>query len=724
MIQFDRSPFFVNTELRQWEESNDRPRLAAISSFGFSGTNCHMVIGEHPADASREECDRPLYMIPLSAKTPESLLQRCRDLRQWLYSGNRFQLSDLSCTLQYGRSHFEFRLALLVRNADDLAKLLEQVEKGETDLYCVRGSSDPKYLDNSQLSHEANLWISEFNEVPWQDPVLFERALFRLADYYSRGATLDWERLSVNNGGRLISLPGYPFSKRRYWFTKAGATHANLHPLIHQLVESSEERKVYVSVLDDSLTCLRDHRMHGVSVLSGSAVLEMVRAAAALSGMLPGDVCRTSEVQWLRPVQLDHGPVEVRIELIRTDENCLFKINDVTANVLFCSGTVSNVVPGHRQDKLDRIDVQKMIAQMDTGISHAVWYQQFSSLGFSYGPSFQVLEWVRSNGTKAVSRFKPSDSLERGVEQCLLPPGLIDGAFQTVFAVMKKNIPGSKPGGVFLPFQLGNIEFTGSMKAAAFAVAEFIPPQVADNLFRFNVSILDDAGLILSEITDFVLKRVHSNGRPTIAVASEKFCYKPVWVRENATDQPGNGHGRRILILDAPASIEGSFEKHLQSVWTGPLTMYRTERGKRFERVGPGHFKLNYSEESDYNKLFANLEEFGMPDAIIQVCDFGNSPGNGRSASPESTIESIFFLSKALVKQRPTHPIQVIFVDPNPCAESAMWLSGISGFAHTMSIENPNFVYRIIEIDHTNPTSQSEMLQGLAKTLAVELGVK
>ena len=71
-IQFQESPFYVNTRLKDWAVTpglaapgeGDGRRCAAISSFGFSGTNAHMVIEEAP-ELSRRHAQMSSYLIAL-----------------------------------------------------------------------------------------------------------------------------------------------------------------------------------------------------------------------------------------------------------------------------------------------------------------------------------------------------------------------------------------------------------------------------------------------------------------------------------------------------------------------------------------------------------------------------------------------------------------------------------------------------------------------------------
>ncbi|HEV2639013.1 MAG TPA: SDR family NAD(P)-dependent oxidoreductase [Actinocrinis sp.] len=119
-------PLAILTGSRPWPRS-ERPRLAAISSFGISGTNAHVVIGE-PAQAAAEpgrsapeppgEAFRP-YL--LSAATATALPAQARRLRDHLAAHPGLSLPDVAHTLAAARTALEHRAAVV---ADSRASLL------------------------------------------------------------------------------------------------------------------------------------------------------------------------------------------------------------------------------------------------------------------------------------------------------------------------------------------------------------------------------------------------------------------------------------------------------------------------------------------------------------------------------------------------------------------------------------------------------------------------
>jgi iturin family lipopeptide synthetase A len=118
-IDFDNSPFVVNTELREWQ-SRDYPRRAGVSSFGIGGTNAHLILEEAPPRAELP-AGRDRQLLLLSARTPSALDTRTEDLGAYLQQNPGINLADVAYTLQVGRKPFKYRRMVTGQNIDEVA---------------------------------------------------------------------------------------------------------------------------------------------------------------------------------------------------------------------------------------------------------------------------------------------------------------------------------------------------------------------------------------------------------------------------------------------------------------------------------------------------------------------------------------------------------------------------------------------------------------------------
>ncbi|MBM3982609.1 MAG: acyltransferase domain-containing protein, partial [Planctomycetes bacterium] len=67
------SPFYVSTEMRPWLPRREHPRRAALSAFGFGGSNFHAVLEEHAPEKAEPDWDGSVEVVALGADTPQSL---------------------------------------------------------------------------------------------------------------------------------------------------------------------------------------------------------------------------------------------------------------------------------------------------------------------------------------------------------------------------------------------------------------------------------------------------------------------------------------------------------------------------------------------------------------------------------------------------------------------------------------------------------------------------
>lgn len=120
-IDWSKLPLRVVTETEAWPEGR---RLAAVSSFGMSGTNAHMVLEEYSApEQPSPELDRPLHLLTVSARTEPALEQLQALYREFLTTFPDEQFADVCHTANAGRSHFAHRRALLGSGPGDLIEI-------------------------------------------------------------------------------------------------------------------------------------------------------------------------------------------------------------------------------------------------------------------------------------------------------------------------------------------------------------------------------------------------------------------------------------------------------------------------------------------------------------------------------------------------------------------------------------------------------------------------
>ncbi len=130
----------VASEAKEWGRKDGRPRIAGASSFGFSGTNAHVVLGEAPsAEPGAGAEARPAELVVLTAQSEAALKAQAGRLREHVQAHPEQTLADLAHSLVMTRSAMEYRLALVTGSLAALAADLGQASEGGTSAAAVRG---------------------------------------------------------------------------------------------------------------------------------------------------------------------------------------------------------------------------------------------------------------------------------------------------------------------------------------------------------------------------------------------------------------------------------------------------------------------------------------------------------------------------------------------------------------------------------------------------------
>jgi phthiocerol/phenolphthiocerol synthesis type-I polyketide synthase C len=128
-IPFERLALKVADTRTPWPLGNRRA-VAGVSSFGFGGTNAHVVMTEAPevrATPSHDTDDR-VQLLPLSARSPEALSALAGRYERVLQAG--MSLADLSYTAAVHRDHHDYRLAAVGRDAAEMSESLADFRQG------------------------------------------------------------------------------------------------------------------------------------------------------------------------------------------------------------------------------------------------------------------------------------------------------------------------------------------------------------------------------------------------------------------------------------------------------------------------------------------------------------------------------------------------------------------------------------------------------------------
>jgi len=395
-IDLRNSPFYINRQLREWKPGSGLTRQAAISSFGFSGTNAHIVVGEYqpPVEVKPPAsiiAQGEKTIIPLSARTAEQLRQKARDLLGFIRAqASAIDLVEMAYTLQTGRVAMEERLGFVVNSVEQLAEKLEA---------CVNGESGIKDFHQGQVkrnSEEMALFNGDADLQRTIDQWMENGKFSRLLEVWVKGLEPDWNKLYGEARPKRMNLPLYPFAKDRYWMETTAGTQISgggnaemLHPLVHRNTSDLSGQR-YSSTFTGEEFFFADRRVAanghaGQKVLPAVAYLEMARAAIdqALPSRPESTGLELRNTVWVQPIVVT-GKKQVRIALSVNDDGVDYEIysQDTEQRLVHCQGrAVLN-----RQPLPAKLDIEQLKGQIsESTVEPDSVYATCDRMGLVYG---------------------------------------------------------------------------------------------------------------------------------------------------------------------------------------------------------------------------------------------------------------------------------------------------------------------------------------------------
>ena len=543
-LDWDSLPVRVTREATPWPKNLGRPVRAAVSSFGFSGTNAHLILEAWQQDQEQERrssdrhrppqadetplAERPHRVFPLSAKTPNALRALAERYQDWLAETDPDweTLSDATWTAGTGRSHFAHRAALVFRDVTELREGLELVERNG-------GVAPPEEPAPPMPARQTEATDGEFARA--------------IADAYQAGSEVFFAELFPGERRRRIALPTYPFQRERYWAPAPRRRAAPAHPLLGER-RALPSGEVSFEIESAELDWLGDHRVFDRVVAPGAFYGLQALAALAAEDRRP-DVRRVDGVRIERPLVLpepkSEGPAPGSrvLHLVLAEEKNSARAFEVYSRgekreswVRHAAGTVRAGARAPSAAALAAAEIERLQAA-GTPMEGDEVRRRLEAAGIRYGPAFRRLARLWSGSGEALGEL---EAPERGREG---DPGLLDGCFQVL-----AGLGDPEDRDPWLPVEWERLWLAGHLPRRVWCRAR--QTEKDEEVRKADLAFHAPDGTPIGGVEGFRLRRVD---RSALLAGSERvddLLYRIEW------REAGGSGLRPAAFLQEPAAVE------------------------------------------------------------------------------------------------------------------------------------------------------------------------
>ncbi|MCK0471883.1 SDR family NAD(P)-dependent oxidoreductase [Halalkalibacter sp. APA_J-10(15)] len=551
-IEFKNTPFYVSQETEAWESNYYPLRRASVSSFGHSGTNCYMVIEEYKKEIKpRSEGN---YPILLSGESSEALFRKIEQLHAYM-TNNEDELIDISYTLSAGRSHFEHRIGLIVDSKKSLMDALDRLKNG----YVVENlfyspNLDLKLRKDYQINKEVDLKLEN------------------LMMNYINKEQVYWDDYFQEQECYKISLPTYPFNKKRYWVSES--VQDNLLPeseskqefyrlvTINEQDTNSSVKKFHVDLKQDEFYFC-EHLVDDREILPGVGYLEISQKALEQWKKIKGNVI--SNVVFKSPIEFDKN-TKIYITLSEHEHYYDFFISTMKDETEHEFIHVQGRLKRENISQAKPIDIEEKKKKLSQVNNASMYYEDIKDLGLNLGESFRVIKNIYTNyRDEALSELQIPTIRKKDFSQMRLHTSIIDGALQGIVALLKNEIESLN-----IPFFISKVEIYGELEQEGYSLIERIKNN--DNSIRsFNIQILNKKGEVLLKISG-ILARPYQRSLKQEAFKKESrniHYFTPVLKESNFDTRYLNNEGYYLVIIDGENEFTNSIAHCVKDISKG-----------------------------------------------------------------------------------------------------------------------------------------------------------
>lgn len=228
-IEIEDSSLYINQEEKPWITDN-MPKRCGISAFGFSGTNCHLILEEAPEQPELSKKSATTSIFVLSAKSKNSLEAYVKSYNKFLENNDSININNLCYTATTGREHYQHRLAMTVDSLEELKEKMSKIDKvGPDNLleHDIFYGEHNRVAESRDRTSEIDISEAKLNKLKQEATDRIKafidsgkksgKELETIGKLYIRGTEVDWNTMYEGEQNQKVSLPVYPFDKTRCW---------------------------------------------------------------------------------------------------------------------------------------------------------------------------------------------------------------------------------------------------------------------------------------------------------------------------------------------------------------------------------------------------------------------------------------------------------------------------------------------------------------------------
>lgn len=662
-IGFEESSVYVNDRLSKWGSSGI-PRRCGISSFGLSGTNCHVVLQEYIATerkAYTKNSVKSPSLFTISARSRSSFQELIEQYDELLQKNNGMDIKSTCYTASTGRGHYNIRMAFIVESMEELKEKIREIKNSKIpyisikDIYFCehkivsdsklnKASGDITDEEKRALDHSAKDTVSKI--LCSNDRQTYISRFVELCNLYVKGAEVEWERMYQASVYKKERLPVYPFEKQRHWIDVQKheeewpvRTVGNIwHPLLDTCVVQSMEMDVYATCFSvRKHWVLNEHKVVGIYAVPGTAYIEIARKISEY--YYPGDHIIIKDIIFIKPLAVDiDSEVEAHIIVKKRDDYREFTVVSKSGSDGAWIKHVEGTFVGFNSKENPRIKISDLKGRMADirGTDH---YKNTDR-----GPRFNSMRKIYTNREELLAYLELSNVYQSDMEEYKIHPALLDCA-----VILTKEF---LSGEFYLPLSYRNLRIYGKMPGKFYSYMNIKNKEEGSReTVSFSISLIDETGNVFMEIEDYTIKKVNaSEHKALINDANADHYFEIGWVRKPVAKNARKAHTKTALVIGNEKGISSDI---VESLKEKGLKVYTSQIGN-VNGIYDGNRFCILNNQKSYEELMAALGT--QPSYIIHLLTAENTDNPSTikelNDSMQLGVYSLYYLVRALLSQK------------------------------------------------------------------------